>query len=212
MNGLHWDTSFSESHSAKWSNSISKTSKDIQTALHRSSLLQSTSSTVSASVSRSLSVFNLAQSFVVLQTHKHLTIINLIKYDWAAQWPDIILDIVKKNLVLDSQTTIQEKPSRIWSGQTYQYLQRHTSPAIFLVKQILPNPEDWAAKMVFQKQHHLMSINYSPTWNKIYISVTQRKIHIQRDCKIIVVIFSGKWNIRFKIQEYQIGAFFAFIW
>jgi hypothetical protein len=56
----------------------------------------------------------------------------------------------------DPQTKAEEKPLGEWSERIYQRLHRSTSPATLSAKQILPNPENLPAEVVYQKQHHLM--------------------------------------------------------
>jgi hypothetical protein len=57
----------------------------------------------------------------------------------------------------DPQTKAEEKPLGVWSERIYQCLQRPTSPATLSAKQIMPNPGILPAKVVYQKQYHLMS-------------------------------------------------------
>jgi hypothetical protein len=56
----------------------------------------------------------------------------------------------------DPQTKVEDKPSGVLTGQIYQCLLRLTPPAILFAKQILPNPGNRPAEMVYQKQHHSM--------------------------------------------------------
>jgi hypothetical protein len=76
----------------------------------------------------------------------------------------------------DPQTKAQEKPLGVWSEQIYQCLQRLTSPATLSAKQILPNPENLLAKVVYQKQHHLMPHVVTFVHNLVTL-----ELHVRRD-------------------------------
>jgi hypothetical protein len=56
----------------------------------------------------------------------------------------------------DPQTKVEDKPSVIWSERINLCLQRPISPAIFLAKQIWPDPGNRPARVVYQKQHNSM--------------------------------------------------------
>jgi hypothetical protein len=56
----------------------------------------------------------------------------------------------------DPQTKVEEKPSEVWIEQIYQCPQRSASPVSLSAKQILSNPKNLLAELVFQKQHHSM--------------------------------------------------------
>jgi hypothetical protein len=76
---------------------------------------------------------------------------------FSKQWIQIVCPLFYP------QTKVEEKLLGAWNGRIYQRLQRLTSPAIHFAKQILPNPENRPAKVVYQKHHHAASLACSST-------------------------------------------------
>jgi hypothetical protein len=139
-----------------------------------------TSSAVSALVRRRLSVSNFSQYHISdtllhssssTHTIASSTILNL--FDCDRQWPDIILDTVETNFLSSflPSNQCQRETLGIMKWANFQCLERLTSSAIRLAKQILLNIKNRLVEVVYQKQHYGMPGRSptSSTWDEIHI-------------------------------------------
>jgi hypothetical protein len=187
--------------------------------IHRSPLLQSTSSTVSASVSRSLSVLNFLQSFIVLQTHTHRFLNNFKSHKVRLSGEmTLYLILCKKNSCscLSNHDPRDTLGNMEWSNlpmSAASYFPSHfLSKTNFAKHWKFSGGNDLSKTASFDDDwclptHYLLVLRET---RSTLVLLWTRNIHSTRLQHYHLCNLFG--SMKHHVQKYQNGAFFAFIW